>query len=276
MLTKTEQDNIIDLVRQKPRTVQEIAISIQKNWRTADRYVERIAQETGLLATRIFREGSRGALKIVYWNALDRAKGSAYQERLLQKILQGRKKEDFSPFDIYQFVQPDKREAYIETTEFSTKTPIKYDKVLAQANKQVLFFSGNLSWVELGPNMQKTLLLLAKQKTSIKVLTKVDVTSQKNTEKMLQINQQCGWNAVEIRHCEHPLRAIIIDDTRAVIKEVLNPQNYRNTELKNKTFVFYKITDTEWVNWLQKVFWHLWGTSIDAQTRIKSLNSLNT
>ncbi|MBI4141804.1 hypothetical protein HY484_02695, partial [Candidatus Woesearchaeota archaeon] len=102
MLTKETTDKILDFVRQKPRTVQEIRHLLQKNWRTADRYVDTISQETGLISTRTFREGSRGALKIVFWNSIDTAKGSAYQERLLQRILHGKHKEDFSPFDIYQ------------------------------------------------------------------------------------------------------------------------------------------------------------------------------
>src|SRR3989344_1562616 len=104
-LQKESKDTILQAIQQKPRTVQEIAQVIAKNWRTADRYVEIIAEETGLIATSVFREGSRGSLKVVYWNALEKAKGSAYQERLLQKIVQGRRKEDFSPLDIYKFVE---------------------------------------------------------------------------------------------------------------------------------------------------------------------------
>src|SRR3989344_5493605 len=270
---KDIKENILRVIQQKPRTVQEIAEIIGKNWRTADRYIELITQETGLIATRVFREGSRGALKVVYWNALERAKGSAYQERLLDKILQGKRKEDFSPLDIYQFVDPNNRKAFIETTEFSQQQQIRFDYLLSQVQQQVLFFSGNLSWVELGPNMHKVLEDLAKKKIRIKVLTRVDISSQKNTEEMLSLNQRVGWDAVEIRHCEQPLRAIIIDDQFASIKEVMNPLYCR--ELKEKTFLFYLIQDTEWIQWLQKIFWHLWGQSIDAGDRLKALDSIN-
>jgi len=270
---KDIKENILRVIQQKPRTVQEIAEIIGKNWRTADRYIELITQETGLIATRVFREGSRGALKVVYWNALEGAKGSAYQERLLQKIVQGKRKEDFSPLDIYQFVDPNNRKAFIETTEFSQQQQIRFDYLLSQVQQQVLFFSGNLSWVELGPNMHKVLEDLAKKKIRIKVLTRVDISSQKNTEEMLSLNQRAGWDAVEIRHCEQPLRAIIIDDQFASIKEVMNPLYCR--ELKEKTFLFYLIQDSEWVNWLQKVFWNLWGQSIDAKERLKTLESVN-
>lgn len=273
VVQKEIKDNILRLIQQKPRTVQEIAETIGKNWRTADRYVELIAQETGLIATRIFREGSRGALKVVYWNALERAKGSAYQERLLQKIIQGKRKEDFSPLDIYQFVDPENRKAFAETTEFSQQQQIRFDYLLSQAQQQILFFSGNLSWVELGPNIHKALEDLAKRKIRIKVLTRVDITSQKNTEEMLSLNQRAGWDVVEIRHCEQPLRAIIVDDRFVSLKEVMSPLYCR--ELKEKTFLFYVIQENEWINWMQKVFWNLWGQSIDSGERLKALDSVN-
>src|SRR3990167_2970290 len=145
VVQKEIKESILRIIQQKPRTVQEIAETIGKNWRTADRYVELIAQESGLIAIRIFREGSRGALKVVYWNALEKAKGSAYQERLLQKIMQGKRKEDFSPLDIYQFVEQTKRQAFLEKAEFSTHPEIKFDTLMSRAQQQVLFFSGNLS-----------------------------------------------------------------------------------------------------------------------------------
>ena len=58
---------ITDFVKGKPKTIQEISQHIKKNWRTAERYVEKIEKESGTLSTRIFREGTRGALKVVYW-----------------------------------------------------------------------------------------------------------------------------------------------------------------------------------------------------------------
>ncbi|MBI2102705.1 hypothetical protein HYT55_02610 [Candidatus Woesearchaeota archaeon] len=271
-MQKEIKDSILQLIQQKPRTVQEVAQSIQKNWRTADRYIELIAQETGLISTRIFREGSRGALKVVYWNALERTKGSAYQERLFTRLVQGRRKEDFSPFDLYQFVDEDKRQLFLESQEFLTPEPIRYDTMLANAQQQVLFFSGNLSWMELGPDMRAVIEMLAAKKVRIKILTRVDLTSHKNTVDMLSLNLRCGWDAIEIRHCEQPLRAVLVDDTLMSIKEVMSPQLCR--EVKEKSFLFYLIKDQAWIAWTQKVFWHLWGQSIDARDRLKVLESL--
>lgn len=272
MLEKEIINKILDFVRQKPRTIQEIAFLIKKNWRTADRYVEIISTETGFISLRTFRQGTRGALKVVFWNALESAKGSAYQEFLLQKIMQGKQKEDFSSFDIYQFVAEDKREAFLEDKELSKNPKINLPKVLLQAKHQVLCFSGNLSWTELGPEVVKALETLSKNKISIKVLTRVDIVSKKNTELALNMNKRFGWDVFSIRHCQHPLRALIIDDQFFNIKEVLSPVYHK--ELKEKMFIFYTIKDQEWINWLQKVFWHLWNQSIDAQLRLKALDSV--
>ena len=275
MLDRVTIIKITDAVRARPRTIQELAVLIDKNWRTADRYVGQITSQTGQIATRTFRGGTRGALKIVYWNALEGARGSAYQEQLLAKITAGRRKEDFSPFDIYQFVPENRRKAFLQQTEVSTHPEIRYDTLLKNAQHQLLFFSGNMSWIEIGPNMIRILEQLAKKRVRIKVLTRVDITSRKNTEATLAINQRVGWDAVEVRHAEHPLRAIIVDDTLASIKEVLSPQQYRASELKKKTFIFYRISDPEWINWLQKVFWHIFSQSVDASTRLAALDSVS-
>lgn len=273
MIDKKIIDMILDFVRQKPRTIQEISKLLQKNWRTAERYVDKIIEETGLIAIRTFREGTKGALKIAFWNALEKTQGSAYQQRLLQLILQGRHKEDFSSMDIYQFIPKEKREAFIEHTEISNHPKIKYDTLLGHATKQVLFFSGNLSWLDTWPNAIKILEKAAKKGISIKIITRVDIVSQKNIEKLLNINQRTGKDAVQIRYCEQPLRALIIDDSLASLKEVLTPAH--NKELKKNMFMYYVIEDAEWISWLQKVFWQLWGQSIDAQTRIDALKTAN-
>jgi hypothetical protein len=276
LLNKAITDKISDFVRQKPRTVQEIAFLIEKNWKTADRYLALIETETGLISTRTFRKGTRGALKVVFWNSLDKAKGSAFQQMLLQKILNNKRKEDFSPFDIYQFVSEEKRRAFISEKEYSVHKDLKYDRLLSEANHQILFFSGNMSWVELGPNsvILRQIEQLAKKKVSLKILTRVDLTSRKNIEKLLAINKRAGWDAIEIRHAEQPVRAAIIDDRFMSIKEVLSPEFYKQGELAKKTFLFYKIDEPEWLHWMQKVFWHIFRQSVDAEARLKALNSM--
>ena len=88
MLDKKTIKKINDFVFSKPRTIQEIAELIGKNWRTADSYVNKIAEE-GTIAVRTFRGGTKGALKIVYWN-INPVQISSFQERLMKQIEAGR------------------------------------------------------------------------------------------------------------------------------------------------------------------------------------------
>lgn len=276
MLNRQISDEILELVRQKPRTVQEIAVSLQKNWRTADRYIDTISIETGLISTRTFREGTRGALKIVHWNALD-TKGSAYQEQLMNKILLGRKKEDFSPLDIYQFAAKNKRECFVEEQESPQHPKARYARLIDHAKNQVLWFSGNLSWTELEKkdNIFHRLELAAKKKVSIKILTRIDLTSKEIVQRLLAINRQAGWDAIEIRHSEQPLRAMLADDACLAMKEILHPSHFRPGELRKQVVLYYYLEDQEWVQWVQKVFWHLFRQSVDVATRLEALNSLD-
>ena len=117
VLTAEIQKSITDFVYKKPRTVQEIAHLISKNWRTANSYVDKINQEQGTLSSRTFREGTRGALKIVFWNNLEKISSTEFQDRLFKKIEAGKSKSDFSPFDIYQYVEAKKRRAFLEEQE---------------------------------------------------------------------------------------------------------------------------------------------------------------
>ena len=113
MLSHQIIKSIEEFVYAKPRSVQEISAHIKKNWRTADRYITEIEQEYGTISTRIFRGGTRGALKIVYWASVEKVKGTVFQESLEEQILHGRKKEDFSPFDIFQHVNSKNKKAKI-------------------------------------------------------------------------------------------------------------------------------------------------------------------
>jgi len=269
---------ITEFVYTKPRTVQEIAALLQKNWRTADRYVERIIEETGSLAIRTFREGTRGALKIVFYNNIERIANTEFQERMLQKILTGRKKEDFSPLDIYQYVDPKKRKAFLEVQqqEFAT---IDQDvlSLFRSAEKNIMIFSGNLSWANVTQGKTKVLEGLAEaaeRGTPIKIVTRVDLASLTNLALVQEINEHLGREAIEIRHAEQPLRCIVIDTKHARFKEVKKTETYKKGELPENTFIFYDVYEQEWLEWLHKVFWAMFRVAIPAQKRVETLKSI--
>ena len=102
---------------------------------------------------------------------------------------------------------------------------------------------------------------LAKKNISIKILSRVDPAAMKNVEKMLALNFRHGKENVEIRHTEQPLRALISDGKLIRIKEIKEPTG-RINELNKKTFIFYTIKDKSWVEWLSKLFWHIFSNPI--------------
>jgi hypothetical protein len=272
MLDSKTVKKISDFIYIKPRTIQEIAFHIQKNWRTADAYVEWIAKEQGMLAVRTFREGTRGALKIAFWNNVEKIHSSEFQERLFKRIENAKHKSDFSPFDIYQYVAEEKRSAFLEEQSEDAVTK-KQDLInaLRNAEKQVLIFSGNLSWVNAVQDKKKIISIfeeLAENNVSIKILCKVDLDSIANIKKMLEINYKLKKELIEIRHAEQPFRAFIVDNKFARFKEKRAGKKDKNN------FIFYDIIDEEWIEWIQKVFWNIFRTSIKAEKRIQDIETI--
>ncbi len=270
-------EKIKDAVRQRPRTINEIANDLDVSWKTADRYVESLKETDGCILTHTFRQGTRGAMKIAYWNIIEQSFTEA-QEIIFSQIRQGKKKEDFSPLDVFQFADAKKRKMVVfeegQEQEFFFKN---FVELMESAKETVCMFSGNLSLVnyEFGEKTtMKILESLAKKGVSFKVISRVELPAIKNIEKMLSLNIKSGRNAVEIVHLEQPLRGFIVDGKIVGLKEVKNPLNYKKGELEKKTYIFYSFWDKKWVDWMQNVFWKLWQNSFDAKTRLESMKFL--
>ena len=280
MLNQKIIKKINDYVYIKPRTIQEISLLINKNWRTANSYIEKIKQEQGTISIRIFREGTRGALKIVYWNSIEKIHSSQFQERLFQQISTGKHKEDFSPSEIYQYIDKNKKSAQMlnEKSYYSKENFQDYQNFLKSTQQQILLFSGNLSFLNLSyknKNILQTIEDLAKNNISIKILTRVELPGIENIKNTLSINEKLGKNLIEIHHCFQPLRCTIIDSKIARIKEVKDPKVYPVDELKEKLTILYTIHDEEWIEWLQKVFFNLFRKSISAEKRIEDIENIS-
>ncbi len=278
MLTAELIRRIEEFVYQKPRSMDEIARHIGKNWRTADRYIEQIERDFGTIAMRVFRGGTKGALKIVYWASVEKASPSVFQQHLENEITRGRKKEDFSAFDIFQHIEDKKKKIFIKVRETEENSDLGSLKdILLSAKKQIIIFSGNLSFINFKDKDVDVFAViqdLVKRKVSIKVICRVDIGGLENIEKMLSLNHKYGKEVVEIRHREQPLRAIIIDNTFLSIKEIQKPTG-RPYELKKKMFLFYEIRDKEWIEWLARIFWKMFSSSVDAHKRLEEINKLN-
>lgn len=115
---------------------------------------------------------------------------------------------------------------------------------------------------------------LAEDDVSIKFLSRVDITSLKNVELMRRINEELGKKRIYVRHCEQPVRAVIIDDKMVQLKEARNPENYPSEEVAENTYIFYEIYDENWIEWIRNAFWNLYRNSVPAESRIEDLNSI--
>ena len=277
MLTNELIKKIEDFVYSKPRSVQEIALYIGKNWRTADRYISEIEKNFGTLSTRIFREGTRGALKIAYWASVEKISSSVFQEKIEEEILRAKRKEDFSAFDIFQYVNEKNKNVKViaeKTEESAGFNNIK--SILEKAEKKLLIFSGNLSFINFKHKDKKILNILdnlVKKGISIKILCRVDISGRKNVEDVLSLNFKHGKEMIEIHHREHPLRATIIDNKFFNIKEIKEPTG-KISELDKKIFIFYNINDKGWTEWMTKIFWKIFSSSIDAKKHLAELEKI--
>lgn len=277
VLKNDEVKKIEDFVYAKPRSIQEIAQHLDKNWRTADRYIAEIEKNSGTLTTRVFREGTRGALKIVYWASVEKISHTVFQEKLEEEILKARRKEDFSAFDIFQHVDDKNKKAEIEKATNEEETNLEeLADLISKTEKQLLLFSGNLSFINLKNkkiNMLEILDKLIKKGVTIKVICRVDLAGKENIEKLLSLNFKNAKEAIEIRHREHPIRAFIVDNKIFRIKEVKEPTG-RINELDKKVFIFYTMKDKDWTEWLSRIFWKIFSQSIDANKRLNELKKL--
>ena len=274
MLKNEEIKKIEDFVYAKPRSIQEIAEHLGISWRTADRYIDEIKENFGTIEVRVFREGTRGALKIVYWASVEKVSSSLFQEQLEKEIYSAKRKEDFSAFDIFQHVPEKNKKAIIEKEIAEDTTNLReLAEILKSAKKQVLIFSGNLSFINLKNktiDVYKILEELVKKDINIKILSRVDLTSRENIEKVLALNFKYGKELIEIRHRDHPLRANIIDNKILRIKEIKEPTGKIN-ELDKKIFIFYTIKDKEWTEWISRIFWKMFSSSISSKKRLEEL-----
>ncbi len=271
MLTPDLANKINNFVAQKPRTIQDIAQLIGKNWRTAESYVNRIAQEQGTIATTTFRAGTKGGLKIVYWNLISKNQ-STFQEVLFQRIVHARHKRDFSPFDIYQYIEEHQKQCFLEKQEQNLNIKQDLISTIASAKEQVLVFSGDLSWAQ-ATQQEKPLLrafeMLCQKGIPLKIVANVDLNAHANVSRVLELNHKYGKELIEIRHACQPLRAFIVDSTLARFKE-----KYFLKTASEEQYLFYSLTDPDWINWLKKVFWHFFSTSISAERRLKDLETI--
>ncbi|MBS3168820.1 hypothetical protein J4216_06845 [Candidatus Woesearchaeota archaeon] len=275
MLTPDAIKAVNEFVYKQPRAIKEISELLKVSWVTADKYINYIIEKYGTIKMKVFRGGTKGALKIVYWANLEGMRASTAQQILLDKIRSGKKKYDFNPFDVYSLVDQNKKEAFV-----SYQDKIEDQKlfdIFKSTNRQLFIFSGNISFINNiynGIRLIDVLGELARKRINIKILCRVDIASINNIKKIIELNHLAGYDAVEIRHIEQPLRGFVVDDKIARLREEKKKQDYKENELSKDLYILYNIYDKDWVEWLEKVFWNLHSNALPIENRINDLEKI--
>ena len=275
MLTPEAIKAINEFVYKQPRAIKEISELLKVSWLTADKYVAFIIEKYGTIKIKTFRGGTKGALKIVYWANLEGMRASTAQQILLDKIKLGRKKQDFNPFDIYSLVDHSNKEAFV--IPINKDYEQKLSEVFKSTSRQLFIFSGNISFINSTENGVKVIDILgelARKRINIKILCRVDIASIKNIKTILEINHLVGYDAIEIKHMEQPLRGFIVDNKIARLREEKKKIDYKEWELSSDLYLIYNIYDKEWVEWLEKVFWNLHANALPIDNRIGDLDKI--
>ncbi len=258
-----------------PKSIQEISQHLNKNWRTIDRYINKIKEELGTIDTKTFREGTRGALKIAFLAQVEKISSSKFQEELEKAILSVKRKEEFSVFDIFQHIPEKNKKLIVEKEISENSTNLKeLIEMLKNTKTELKIFSGNLSWINLKKgkiDLFKTIENLVKKGIKIKILCRIDLVGLENIKKVLQLNYKYGKEIIEIRHREHPIRGFIIDNKILRLKEIKEPTG-KIKELDKKIFIFYTIKDKEWTEWLSRIFNKMFNSSIGEEKRLEQIN----
>lgn len=278
VLKESDIKLITEYVKKEPRTVQEIAKLIKRNWITTDSYTKQIKDKTGLVNIKTFREGTRGALKLVYYNHSDSVLIDNIKEDLYAKVKNNQFKNEFDFMEIFQFIPDNKKRSFLE--EYEDESVSKNQEIVSlfrQTTRQLYCFSGNLSFINMKEHSIKIIDIieeLLKRKVSIKILCRINIASLTNINKLSVLMQKYP-DLIEIRHHYQPLRGFIIDDKIARFKDEEQLKSYRRGELNKNTRIFYEIYDEEWVSWLQKVFWNLFRSSLDYRVRLKEIKRIS-
>ncbi len=276
-LTPEETEKIVAFVRQEPRTVLDVARLLGRSWLTADSHVRQVAERTGLVSVKVFRQGSPGALKLVYYNHAESLAGDDVRQELYLQIKAGRRKQDFDFFEVFQFVPDSGKRAFAEEfTDEGSASKLPLAPFLLRAEHTLTCFSGNMSFLprkEGKKSVAEVFGELLGRGVRIRVLCRLNVATLANIGRISHLLKKYP-ELIEIRHCYQPLRGYIIDDSAARFKSEETLQQYRPGELRKNTRVFYEVTDAAWVGWLQRVFWNLYRSSIDYRSREEQLAHL--
>jgi len=276
-LTDKEIEKIIDSVKTEPMTVQEISRLIKKSWVTTDKYLQYIKEKTGLINIKTFRKGTQAALKIVYYVEKTNPSTDKIKEALYNKISNSNFESEFDFMEVFQFIPDEKKKAYHET--YNKKSLLKDKRVIeltGSAAAHLYILSGNMSYLRVydrGVPLLNVMEKLLQRGVFIKIITRINVSSLSNINQIKHLLVKYP-SLIEIRHRYQPLRGFIIDGKIARFKTDETVSNYKKGELAENTRIFFEIYDKDWLNWLERVFYSMYNSSISYEARIKEINNI--
>jgi hypothetical protein len=268
VLEQDDRDDIIRFVREEPRAVQEVADHVDVAWVTAERYVKKIAEDTGVLSLKVFREGTRGALKLVHYNAVDAPVGSHQWEAVFESITAARWKEDFDPMDIRSVAETGR---VVEETRRGQTERLK--DLIRSTSSQILVFSGNFSFATVKDTHGEINQVLTNRLDDgvvLKGLARANLASVENFSDDLFHHDN-----IEVRHSYQPLRGVIVDEQTVFLRSLERAERYKEDELQDTVHLSYVFTDEEVVDWLKKVFWNMYRASPNIDDRLSIYRSLS-
>ncbi|MBW3019912.1 hypothetical protein KY334_01330 [Candidatus Woesearchaeota archaeon] len=272
VLSKSDFEKILKKVKKEPCLIQDIAKEINKSWVTAERYIEKIEKEKGLIKIKTFRAGTQGAIKLAYWNYSSSIGHDEFKDWMLNVIKSNSDKKFFDPLEIYQ--RANKKGSKVITDFYDEKLITSKQNLtsfLKQTKEELILFSGNLSFINMTENGIKMIHVLEdllKRKVELKILCRVDFASIYNINKMEKLIKKYP-NQIEIRHCFQPIRGFIRDNEVLRLKDEKLRETYKFKEMKQNMIILYNIEDKEWVEWFRDVFWYLYRKSLDYDERMK-------
>ncbi len=276
-LTPEDIKNITAFLKKEPRSVQDVSRLIGKSWVTTDAYLKQIEEQTGLVKVKTFRKGTQGALKIAYYNSSDSIGSDEIEERLFTQIRHGRSKSDFDFMEIYQYVPDGSKRAFMEEYEDELSVPnYQIVSLLMQAESQVHWFSGNMSFLnssEDGKGILDTIEECLKRKVRFRILCRISLSTVKNINRLSCLMRKYP-DMIDVRHSYHPLRGFIVDGKTARFKSEELNNNYKEGELPKSARIFFELSDKRWIDWLQKVFWNMFRSSLPYDVRLKELKEI--
>ena len=275
-LSEEEIQTILRMVQKEPRTVQEIAQTIDRSWVTTEKYLQELKEKTGQISLKTFREGTQAALKIVHYSDSTLTIGDEVKQALAQQIITGKQKTDFDFMEIFQFVRENEKRAHTYDS-LKPESSIAKETANNPAKETAFVFSGNLSYISYnykGRNMVDMIEGELEAGAHIRILSRVNMSSLSNIEKVSHLLVKYP-NQFEIRHRYQPLRGVLVDGKFARFRNEERMENYREGELEKNTRIYYEITSNEWITWLESVFWSMWRSSIPYDQRIKEIQKIS-